>query len=143
MFLELCSLLLIILAYIYVKFTRKFHYWSELRVPSLSQTDQRKNNWDLFMRKRAVHDIKKEEYKKFDGERFYGIFDGARHMLVVRDDFELIKSILVKDFDYFGKAQGALFGDLDPTNRAEQIILKGITVIHGDEWKTVRCCLYI
>ena len=138
MFLPLCFLLFITVAYIMYKYAQKFHYWKKLGVPSMSPNDQRRLNWDLFTKKRALHDIKKEEYQMFDGERFYGTFDGARKIFVVRDDFYLLRSIMIKDFDHFSKAQGSIFKNLYPANRVEQIINKLIFVIDGDEWKTVR-----
>ena len=149
MFIELCILVLLILAFVYYKFNENFNYWNRLGVPCLSVKEQKANAWDFVMQKRAGHDIKKREYRKFDGERFYGIFDGVKQILVIRDDFELIRSILVKDFDYFGKSMAAAFGTLEPSNRTEQIQMKGITIIHGDEWKAVRYkihthqCIYV
>ena len=127
----------------YYKFNEKFKYWNRLGVPCLTEKEQWVNAWDFIMQKRPLHDIKKDEYKKFDGERFYGIFDGIKQILVIRDDFELIRSILVKDFDSFGKSQFASFGTLEPANRTEQIVMKGIAIIHGDEWKAVRYIIYV
>ena len=74
----------------------------------------------------------------FEGERFYGTFDGMMNVFVIRDDFHLLRSVMIKDFDHFSKAQGALFHTSHPTNRAEDIQVKGITIIDGDEWKSVR-----
>ena len=34
-----------------------------------------------------LHDAKKEEYRMFEGERFYGTFNGSQNILVFRDDF--------------------------------------------------------
>ena len=94
--------------------------------------------YELFGRKRAAHDIKKDEYRMFEGERFYGTCDGSRQLFVIRDDFHLLRSVMIKDFDHFSKAQGAQFDNAHPAGRVEEIITKGITVIDGDEWKTVR-----
>ena len=143
MFMELCLLLLLILRFMYYKFNERYKYWQRLGVPSLSPKEQRANAWDFFTQKRAPHDIKKNEYERFEGERYYGVCDGVKNILVIRDDFELIRSILVKDFDYFGKSLTAIFGNLEPSSRTERIQMKGITAIHGDEWKTVRYKIYI
>ena len=89
-------------------------------------------------RKRAIHDIRREEYGLFEGERFYGTFDGTSNVLVFRDDFHLLRSVMIKDFDHFSKGIGANFMVTCPANYVEEIQMKGITVIHGDEWKEVR-----
>ena len=134
MYLQL--LIFLILIYSIAKYNRNFRYWKELGVPSLTAQEQRKNIWDLLMRKKAAHVSKREEYNKFEGERFYGVFNGVRHALVIRDDFELIKAILVKHFDNFG---GSLVTAMaDPANRADQIGFKSLPLICGEEWKTVR-----
>ena len=74
----------------------------------------------------------------FEGERFYGTFDGSSNVFVIRDDFHLLRSVMIKDFDHFSKSQGAVFDTPYPSNRVEEVITKGITIIDGDEWKSVR-----
>ena len=74
----------------------------------------------------------------FEGERFYGTFDVNGKVFVIRDDFHLLRSVMIKDFDHFSKAQGAMFNTSYPSTRVEEIQLKGITIIDGDEWKSVR-----
>ena len=123
----------------FFQFTQKFYYWRKLGIPSLRPKDQLMMIYEMFGRKRAVHDLKKEEYRKFEGERFYGTFDGFRQIFVIRDDFHLLRSVMIKDFDHFSKAFGGMFGGMEPASRAEEIILKGITVLDGNEWKSVRC----
>ena len=118
--------------------TQKLYYWKNLGVPSPSPMQQIKFAYEFFTQKRANHHIKKEEYKMFEGERFYGTFDGNSPVLVIRDDFHLLRSVMIKDFDHFAKAQGGLFSGLDAANRVEEIEMKGITICEVDEWKAVR-----
>ena len=138
MLLELCSIIILCATYWYIKYKNKYQYWKNLGVPSLDHSIQAKNNWDRFLKRRAMHDIKREEYDSFKQERFYGQFDGVNQILVVRDDFDLIKSIMVKDFDHFGMLRLGPLRDVPPANKTEEIILKGILVVHGEEWKNVR-----
>jgi len=138
MFVELFLLLLLILGYMVYQFVQKLYYWKNLGVPSPSPIQQLKFVYQMLGKKRAVHDITKEQYRMFEGERFYGSFDGNSNVFVIRDDFHLLRSVMIKDFDHFSKAQGALFDTPYPSNRAEEIQTKGITVIDGDEWKSVR-----
>ena len=107
-------------------------------MPSLDPKVQAQHNKDRFFKRRAMHEIKRDEYNAFPGERFYGQFDGVNQILVVRDDFDLIRSIMVKDFDHFGMLRLGPLRDVPPANKTEEIILKGILVVHGEEWKNVR-----
>ena len=76
--------------------------------------------------------------KMLEVEIFDGTFDGNNPKLDVKGDFHLLRSVMIQDFDHFSKAQGAQFDNAHPAGRVEEIITKGITVIDGDEWKTVR-----
>ena len=121
------------------RFNQKFYYWQKLGIPCPSPKDQRRLIYDMFTRKKSLHDIKKEEYKMFEGERFYGTFDGGRHVFVIRDDFQLMRSVLIKDFlDHFSKGFFSSFQALETVNRTEEITKKAITGLSGYEWKTVR-----
>ena len=138
MFLELFSAIVALICYWYIKYINKYQYWKNLGVPSLDRKTQAKNNWDKFLKRRSQHDTKREDYRSFEGERFYGQFDGVDQILVVRDDFELIRSIMVKDFDHFGMLRLGPLRNVPPANKVEEIVLKGILVVHGEEWKNVR-----
>ena len=138
MLVELLSLLILLLAYNIYKFFQKFNYWKNLGVPSATTWEQLHDLYCLFGKKKAIHDVAKESYQKFNGERFYGVCEGNRQVLVIRDDFHLMRSVMIKDFDHFSKAQGSLLVNPDPTSRIEEIQMKGITAIDGDEWKSVR-----
>ena len=107
-------------------------------MPCLDRAAQTKLNWDKFLKRRSHHEIRREEYNSFKGERFYGSFDGVSQILNVRDDFDLIRSIMVKDFDNFGMLRLGPLRNVPPANKVEEIILKGILVVYGEEWKNVR-----
>ena len=127
-----------LLSYWYITYVSKYNYWKQLGVPCLDRASQTRNNWDTFLKRRSHHEIKREEYNAFSGERFYGRFDGFNQILFIRDDFELIRSIMVKDFDHFGMLRLGPLRNVPPANKVEEIILKGILVVHGEEWKNVR-----
>lgn len=138
MFVELLILLIFLIVYNIYKFFQQFKYWKNLGVPSASTREQLRDLYHMFGQKRAFHDVAKDNYKQFDGERFYGVCQGGRQVLVIRDDFHLLRSMMIKDFDHFSKAQGNLLENPHPASYVEEIQMKGITVIDGDEWKTVR-----
>ena len=138
MFLELFLTIVAICSYFYIKYINKYNHWRNLGVPSLDRKTQTKLNWDKFLKRRSHHEIRREEYDLFKGERFYGQFDGVNQIFTVRDDFDLIRSIMVKDFDHFGMLRLGPLRNVPPANKVEEIILKGILVVHGEEWKNVR-----
>lgn len=138
MFLELCLVIIACMCFWYIKYIRKYQYWKEMGVPSLDRNIQAKHNWDRLLKRRAMQDQKREEYNSFEGERFYGQFDGFHQILVVRDDFDLIRSIMVKDMDHFPRVQLGMLRDVPPANKTEEITLKMLMALYGDEWKAVR-----
>ena len=138
MFVEVLLLTIILIGYLVYNFTIKLNYWKNLGVPSPSATYQLNSIGKFFAKKWTLHDAKKEEYRMFEGERFYGTFNGSQNVLVFRDDFHLLRSIMIRDFDHFSKGIGGGFVVNDPANYVEEIQMKGLTAIDGDEWKTVR-----
>ena len=115
-----------------------FDYWKKFGVPSSERKVQIWNNWNEISRQKALAYQYLDEYKRHNNERFYGGFDGFTQVLTIRDDFELIESILIKDFDNFQRTRYSVYGDTIPVTRTEEIIFKSTTVLHGDEWKEVR-----
>ena len=72
----------------------KLNHWKKLGVPSPSTKYQLTSICKFFAKKWTLHDAKKEEYRMFEGERFYGTFNGSQNILVFRDDFHLLRSII-------------------------------------------------
>ena len=138
MLIEVLLLTFLLIGYGLFNFMNKLNHWKKLGVPSPSTKYQLTSICKFFAKKWTLHDAKKEEYRMFEGERFYGIFNGSQNVLVFRDDFHLLRSIMIKDFDHFSRGIGGAFVVNDPANYVEEIQMKGLTVIDGDEWKAVR-----
>ena len=82
-----------------------------------------------------------EEYKKFSGVPFYGKWGlFGEPELVLRNDFDLIRAIWIKDFDHFAIANTAVIPSRSiwPSSRQEKLMLQNIGNAHGDEWKNIR-----
>ena len=59
--------------------------------------------------------------------------------LMIRNDFELIRSIWIKDFDHFNKTRAADVGDkVWPSSRAERLAMQNVSQLHGEVWKNLR-----
>ncbi|CAB3365204.1 Hypothetical predicted protein [Cloeon dipterum] len=70
-------------------------------------------------------------YKKFEGEKFVGFFQGKRASLLVRDP-ELIKNIIVKDFAHFYDHGFKINEEADPMEA------KNLFNLEGHKWKVMR-----
>ena len=138
MFIEIILLTFLLIGYFVYNFHKKLNHWKNLGVPSPSASYQLTSIGKFFGKKWTLHDAKKEEYKMFEGERFYGTFNGSQNVLVFRDDFHLLRSVMIKDFDHFGKGIGSGFVVTDPATYTEEIQMKFLTILDGEEWKTVR-----
>ena len=101
-----------------------FDYWKTKGVASPETSIQKQHNWNSKTRKKAMAYQYLTEYNMMKGAKFYGRFDGLNQLLIIRDDFELIESILVKDFDYFQKTSFSRLRDTIPVNRTEEIFFK-------------------
>ena len=59
--------------------------------------------------------------------------------LMIRNDFELLRSIWIKDFDHFNKTRGADFDEnVWPSSRAERLAMQNVSLLHGEVWKNLR-----
>ena len=92
MLIEVLLLTILLIGYGLFNFMNKLNHWKKLGVPSPSTKYQLTSICKFFAKKWTLHDAKKEEYRMFEGERFYGTFNGSQNILVFRDDFHLLRS---------------------------------------------------
>lgn len=128
--LELLAALLLACYLFYKSWTKKYDYWKRKGVPHQtprfpfgSMTKQVTGNepWCL-----AYDNV----YKQFEGERFCGVYEFFKPILVVRDP-ELVKRIMVSDFNYF-MDRNAL--DIQPKDTLHLHLF----TLGGEEWRTMR-----
>ncbi|XP_071037439.1 cytochrome P450 3A24 isoform X2 [Parasteatoda tepidariorum] len=77
--------------------------------------------------KKPVHELEIQRYKKYGS--LYGYFEGSLPVLSVGDP-QLIRKIIVKDFNYFT--------DTWTFDTGDEIAESTIQMLHGEEWKKVR-----
>lgn len=116
----------IIIFLIYIHYVRSFTFWKKQGVPGPTPLPLI-GNISPFVRLTPVHDIEMEEFKRYG--RVYGRYEGSDKLLVVHDP-DLLKQVLVKDFDVFRNRR--TFGITD------EIFLNSIFFQTDDEWKTTR-----
>lgn len=84
---------------LYRYFTRNFDYWRNRNVPYLTPEAFFGNFRDALLLKRTAAEHLTDLYNQMKTP-FFGIFILDKPVLIVRDP-ELVKAVLVKDFDYF------------------------------------------
>lgn len=87
-----------ILAYLYM--TRKFKYWQKRGIVEVTPSPFIGNFLDCFLLKKSAADFAKDLYVQAKGLRYMGFYVFDKPFILIRDP-ELVKHVLVKDFNYF------------------------------------------
>lgn len=80
--------------------TRNFNYWKKRNVLEFKPTPIFGNFADCFLQKKNTGQFIRDLYDKAKGHKFMGFYVFYKPFLMVRDP-DIIKHILIKDFDYF------------------------------------------
>ena len=123
------------------KLQRHKNHWYEQGVPNTGFKFFFGDEGFFFTKKESIHSNVCKEYKKFHGQPFYGKWGMfGTPVLMLRNDFDLIKSIWIKDFDHFAIANSGVSANKSiwPSTREEKLILTHVQNAHGDEWKNIR-----
>ncbi|XP_058788782.1 uncharacterized protein LOC131662839 [Phymastichus coffea] len=128
-----CITLILFLTYLYFKLV-VYSYWQKRRIPCddfsiLTGIFGR----DFLMQKITVGDVFKRSYEKLKKFPFHGVYVFHNPVLMINDP-ELIKNILVKDFASFCDRGLYCNPQVDP--------LSGhLFLLYGDRWRTLRAKL--
>ncbi|KAK3797299.1 hypothetical protein RRG08_008674 [Elysia crispata] len=82
----------------------------------------------VYMMRQGFRDFQISNYKRYEGHKVYGIFDGAQPMLVLRDP-DMIKDVCIKHFSSFVNRRS--FALQPPADHM-------MTMLKDDHWKNVR-----
>lgn len=115
--------------YMYVHF--KYKYWEKKGVPFVKPTFLFGSLKDNFIGKRHISFTGQDIYNELEEKKFGGFFELLSPSLVIRDP-ELIKSFLIKDFQYFQDRNFEIDETVDPLQGKNLFMLK------GDRWKALR-----
>lgn len=94
----LALMILFVAAYLYM--TRKFNYWKNRGVLEMSPTPFLGNFMDCIILKKSPGQLLKDIYDQGKRLPYVGFYVLDKPFLLVRDH-ELLKNILIKDFNYF------------------------------------------
>jgi cytochrome P450 family 6 len=139
MMLTFVSITLIIIAslsaifiVLYRYFTRNFKFWQKLDIPYVKPTPFVGNLKECAFQKVNIGKHLQHIYEQHSDKPYVGIFAFDKAILLIRD-VELVKNILVKDFQYFIDRVTTLHEKLDPLCSRSLFVMKGHTWRH---WRT-------
>ena len=141
MLIEILSGVLLLLGIIYYTFSKNKSYWYDRNVPNTGFKFFFGDDKFFFTQKEAMHNWALRVYKEFDDVSFFGGWTMmGRPFLMIRNDFDLIKSIWIKDFDHFAMADSTVETSVSvwPATRLERIAIHNVQTATGDKWKDIR-----
>lgn len=94
-----CAIGMVLLA-MYYYYTSTFDYWKIRGIPGPQPTVLIGNLKEILLRKTSLGDKLRDMYEEYKKEPMFGIFEGMTPILVI-NDLELIKDVLIKDFPLF------------------------------------------
>ncbi|CAL1686481.1 unnamed protein product [Lasius platythorax] len=109
-----------------------YFYWRGKGVPY--QPDSLRSlvmGWKLLLRRLSLDEASFFIHNYFPDAKYYGTVDMGTPVVFLRDP-ELIRDVLVKEFDHFHDHRG--FGD----ERLDPLFGKNIFSLRGDRWREMR-----
>ncbi|XP_045463873.1 uncharacterized protein LOC123673437 [Harmonia axyridis] len=126
------SLVLMMLVYFVV--IKPFQYWKKKNVKTGVVIPLFGDNFRVVFGLEGIIDQARRIYNSFPNERYYGLYQFSRPVLVIRNP-DLIKKFCVKDFDYF-------FNRRDfATEEADILFSKYVLSLKGQIWRDMRSTL--
>ncbi|XP_063384603.1 cytochrome P450 6B7-like [Cydia fagiglandana] len=123
--------LLTIVLLLYFYGTRTFGYWAKRGVKHDAPVPFFGTAKRQFLQQITFADIYHEMYQKYPNERFVGYYLMTNPLLILRDP-ELVKHVLVADFNHFYSR------NLHPIDDNPELLLNNLFSCEGDLWKLLR-----
>ncbi|XP_068979721.1 cytochrome P450 6k1-like [Bombus flavifrons] len=120
---------LMVAAYLFV--TRKFNYWSKRGVKELAPTPFVGNFMDCILSRTSASEFVRDLYNYGEGLPFLGFYIFDKPYLLVRDP-ELVKHVLVKDFNYFADR----YATADKKN--DRLGYANVFMMKNPGWRSLR-----
>ncbi|XP_072748320.1 cytochrome P450 9e2-like [Anoplolepis gracilipes] len=109
-----------------------YFYWKGKGIPYLPNSlDSLLIDWKLFARRVTFVDYILYLYNYFPNVKYFGIMDFGVPAVFLRDP-ELIKDVMVKDFENFHDHRKFVDENIDP------LFAKNIFSLRGDRWREMR-----
>jgi len=127
----LISVITAILFGLYFYVTRNYNFWQKLGVPYVKPTPFVGNLKDCVLLKTTIGEQLQRIYNEHSDKPYVGIFSFDKPSLLVRD-LELVKNILVKDFETFMDRTFSFEDKFDP------LFSNNLGVLNGQLWRHLR-----
>jgi len=118
------SFIAVIFFALYFHFTRNFNFWQKLGIPYVKPTPFVGNLKDCVLLKTTIGEQLQRIYNEHSDKLYVGIFSFDKPSLLIRD-LELVKNIMVKDFNNFMDRIFAAEDKFDPIFGSTLPLLKG------------------
>nr|CAD7446875.1 unnamed protein product [Timema bartmani] len=129
--LDIVLFLTLIISALYLYLTRNFNYWKKKGIPYLKPTPFFGNLKDIILQKQHIGEYLRTAYEKTSGEPYFGLFAIDKPVIVAKD-MDVIKNILVKDFDKFSDRS------LSPVESVDPLSAKNLFGQKGLKWRHLR-----
>jgi len=127
----LISVITAIFVGLYFYFTRNFNFWQKNGIPYVKPTPFVGNLKDCVLMKTTIGEHLQRIYNEHSDKPYVGIFSFDKPSLLVRD-LELVKNILVKDFQNF------VDRILSVEERFDPLFGNTLSVLDGKLWRHLR-----
>ena len=127
----LISVITAIFIGLYLHFTRNFKFWQKLGIPYVKPTPFVGNLKECVLLKTTIAEHLQRIYNEHSDKPYVGIFSFDKPSLLIRD-VELVKNILVKDFQYF------MDRTISFEDKFHPIFGNNLAVLKGQLWRHIR-----
>ena len=142
MFVELIIGLVAVCLCIYYQLSKNRNYWKDRGIvsPEFSIFQSFKIIGTLVLGKISLNDLMLEFYNKYDKAPIVGGWSLGKPNLAIRNDFDLVKAIFIKDFDHFAITNKEIASrkSIWASTKHERLMLNNVQSSHGEEWKNIR-----
>ncbi|KAK1122061.1 hypothetical protein K0M31_009905 [Melipona bicolor] len=115
---------------IYYYYTSTYNYWKNRDIPGPKPGPFFGNFWGVITRKYATATVVKNWYLEFKHEPVFGIYEGRAPLLVI-NDLELVKDVLIKDFSLFMNRGLPIFEKIEP-------LAQHLFLLESKRWRPLR-----
>ncbi|VVC43814.1 Hypothetical protein CINCED_3A007845 [Cinara cedri] len=115
---------------VYLYYRNIYSFWRKMGVFNIEPEFFFGNAKDRVLFRKSFHEFHRDIYFKFKGHRYAGFYVGRRASLVILDP-EIIKCIMIKDFNHFTDRQTMRL-------RTSKYITEMLINLKGSKWKKMR-----
>lgn len=130
---KITVVIILLLCFLYYHYTSPFSFFEKRGIYYKTPTILVGNIGERIRMKTSFHEFQLKLYKDFDGLPYAGLFEGRRPIIMLRDP-DLIKAVLIRDFDHFMDRNSL-------STNEPNYFKRSLLNLKGAEWKSVRSIL--